>query len=60
MVDTAADSADPLVNGLASLFKVDVLSQLVELDKTLLAMKSAFLSRNFKHFKNIFPGAGQF
>ena len=33
MVDTAVDSADPLVNGLASLFKVDVLSQLVELDK---------------------------
>ena len=23
-------------------------------------MKSAFLSRNFEHFKNIFPGAGQF
>ena len=40
--------------------EVDVLSQLIELDKTLLAMKSAFLSRSFEHFKNIFPGAGQF
>ena len=59
-VDSDVGPADPLVNGLASLFKVDVLSQLVDLDKTLSTMKSAFLNRNFEQFKAIFPGAGQF
>ena len=48
-----------MANVLASLFKVDVLSQLVELDKNLLAMKSAFLSKTFENFINIIPGAGQ-
>ena len=56
ILEISTDLTDPVVNCLASSFKVDILSQLLELDKTLLGMKSAFLIRNFEHFKYTFPG----
>ena len=45
---------------LPSIFKVDVLAQLTDLDKTLKPMKDAYINRNFENFKSIFYGAGQF